>query len=77
MRLRDTAAKIFKIFCDNFGENPSNTQLKTALYEHKQMESEMVRQFSRGLLEIAAKIEGEADKEKLLMLIFMENLLDY
>lgn len=73
---RNTSGKIFKILRDNFGEKRSDTQLKTALYERKQLESETVRQFSRGLLEIAAKLEGEADKDKLLTGIFKENLRD-
>ena len=73
---KDSTEKIFNILEDNFGEKRSDAQLKTALYDRFQKNSETVRQYSRALLELANKIRKQTDKDKLLVEVFCENLGD-
>ena len=73
---KDSVDKIFSILRDNFGEKRSDAQLKTALYDRLQKDSETVRNFSRSLLELVNKLKDKSKNEELLVEVFSENLFD-
>ena len=73
---KDSVDKIFKILQENFGEKRTDAQLKTVLYERSQKSNETVRQFSRELLELVGKLKIQDDRDKILIEVFSENLLD-
>jgi hypothetical protein len=73
---KNTVDKIFTILRDNFGEKRSDAQLKTALYDRCQRDSETVRHYSRSLLEIVNKLRNKSKNNELLVEVFSENLSD-
>ena len=73
---KETTEKIFSLLGEQFGEKRTDAQLKSVLYERRQKDTETVRKYSRGLLELVSKLKDQTGKDKLLIEVFCENLKD-